>query len=98
MSEDEKNRLVNNIAGGLSQVGRDDVIEKNLAHFHAADPDYGKRVEEASARCARTEPLPPGPCPVPRTRMRGGAAPAGRDRGGGRRQCGGEGPGGPLQT
>ena len=24
-----------------------DVIEKNLAHFHAADPEYGKRVEEA---------------------------------------------------
>lgn len=36
-----------NLAGGLSQVSRDDVIEKNLAHFHAADPEYGKRVEEA---------------------------------------------------
>ncbi|MER5296399.1 catalase [Streptomyces pharetrae] len=47
MSEDEKSRLVANIAGGLSQVSRDDVIEKNLAHFHAADPEYGKRVEEA---------------------------------------------------
>ncbi|MER5882985.1 catalase [Streptomyces sp. NPDC001941] len=47
MSEDEKQRLVANIAGGLSQVSREDVIEKNLAHFHAADPQYGKRVEEA---------------------------------------------------
>ncbi|MFE9866549.1 catalase [Streptomyces sp. NPDC005506] len=47
MSEDEKGRLVANIAGGLSQVTRDDVIEKNLAHFHAADAEYGKRVEEA---------------------------------------------------
>ncbi|MFI5628619.1 catalase [Streptomyces sp. NPDC051664] len=47
MSEDEKGRLVANIAGGLSQVTRDDVIEKNLAHFHAADVEYGKRVEEA---------------------------------------------------
>ncbi|MDT0380388.1 catalase [Streptomyces sp. DSM 42041] len=47
MSEDEKARLVANIAGGLSQVSREDVIEKNLAHFHAADPHYGKRVEEA---------------------------------------------------
>ncbi|MEU5452749.1 MULTISPECIES: catalase [Streptomyces] len=47
MSEDEKGRLVANIAGGLSQVTRDDVIEKNLAHFHAADADYGKRVKEA---------------------------------------------------
>ncbi|MFJ6238175.1 catalase [Streptomyces griseus] len=47
MSEDEKGRLVANIAGGLSQVTRDDVIAKNLAHFHAADADYGKRVEKA---------------------------------------------------
>jgi catalase len=47
MSEEEKSRLVANIVGGLSQVSRDDVIETNLAHFHAADPEYGKRVEEA---------------------------------------------------
>ncbi|WUT00116.1 catalase [Streptomyces sp. NBC_00708] len=47
MSADEQSRLIANIAGGLSQVSRDDVIEKNLAHFHAADPEYGKRVEEA---------------------------------------------------
>ncbi|MEU8696236.1 catalase [Streptomyces sp. NPDC048680] len=47
MSDDEKGRLIANIAGGLSQVTRDDVIEKNLAHFHAADTEYGKRVEEA---------------------------------------------------
>ncbi|MFE4858794.1 catalase [Streptomyces sp. NPDC056670] len=47
MSDEEKARLIANIAGGLSQVSRDDVIEKNLAHFHAADAEYGKRVEEA---------------------------------------------------
>ncbi|MFC7471635.1 catalase-related domain-containing protein [Actinomadura keratinilytica] len=47
MSEEERARLVANIAGGLSQVSREDVIEKNLAHFHAADPEYGKRVEAA---------------------------------------------------
>ncbi|MFF8382918.1 catalase [Streptomyces kanasensis] len=47
MSEDERARLVANIAGGLSQVSREDVVEKNLAHFHAADPEYGRRVEEA---------------------------------------------------
>ncbi|MFH8489481.1 catalase [Streptomyces longisporoflavus] len=47
MSAEEQARLVANIAGGLSQVTRDDVIEKNLAHFHAADTEYGKRVEEA---------------------------------------------------
>ncbi|WP_406441396.1 catalase [Streptomyces sp. NBC_01613] len=47
MSAEERSRLIANIAGGLSQVSRDDVIEKNLAHFHAADPEYGRRVEEA---------------------------------------------------
>jgi catalase len=47
MSAEEKDRLVANIAGGLSQVSREDVIERNLAHFHAADPDYGRRVAEA---------------------------------------------------
>jgi catalase len=47
MSRDEKSRLVANIAGGLAQVTREDVIEKNLAHFHAADPHYGEHVEEA---------------------------------------------------
>ncbi|MFD8975302.1 MULTISPECIES: catalase [Streptomyces] len=47
MSEDEKKRLIANIAGGLSQVSREDVIEKNLAHFAAADAEYGKRVAEA---------------------------------------------------
>ncbi|MEV5529589.1 catalase [Streptomyces prunicolor] len=47
MSPEERSRLVTNLAGGLAQVSRDDVIEKNLAHFHAADPEYGRRVEEA---------------------------------------------------
>jgi catalase len=47
MSAEERSRLIANIAGGLSQVSRDDVIEKNLTHFHAADPEYGSRVEEA---------------------------------------------------
>lgn len=47
MSEEERSRLVANIVGGLSQVSRDDVMEKNLAHFPAADQDYGKRVAEA---------------------------------------------------
>ncbi|MGW0798811.1 catalase [Streptomyces sp. NPDC002692] len=47
MSRDERSRLVANIADGLAQVSRDDVVEKNLAHFHAADPSYGDRVAEA---------------------------------------------------
>lgn len=55
MSAEEQSRLIADIAGGLSQVSRDDVIEKNLAHFHAADPEYGRR-RRRSAPCARTEP------------------------------------------
>ncbi|GGQ01828.1 catalase [Streptomyces roseolilacinus] len=47
MTQEERGRLVANIAGSLSQVSREDVVERNLAHFHAADPDYGRRVEEA---------------------------------------------------
>ncbi|MEV0204000.1 catalase [Streptomyces sp. NPDC050788] len=47
MSAEERSRLVANIAGGLAQVTRDDVVRKNLAHFHAADPEYGRRVEAA---------------------------------------------------
>src|SRR5262249_38494972 len=47
MSAEEKSRLIANIAGRLSQVSRDDIVEKNLAHFHAADPEYGRRLQEA---------------------------------------------------
>ena len=47
MSEEERERLVATIAGGLSQVSRGGVVEKNLAHFHAADREYGRRVAEA---------------------------------------------------
>ncbi|OEV04301.1 catalase [Streptomyces oceani] len=47
MSDEERGRLVANIAGGLSQVSREDVVEANLTHFHAADPEYGKLVTEA---------------------------------------------------
>ncbi|MFK0191218.1 catalase [Kitasatospora sp. NPDC090308] len=49
MTADEKSRLIANLAGSLAQVGRDDVVEKNLAHFHAADPDYGSRLAAAVA-------------------------------------------------
>ncbi len=94
MSEDEKGRLVANIAGGLSQVTRDDVIEKNLAHFHAADADYGKRVEEAVARPARGLSL--FPYPARTAHPDEGAARDGQDDEAAaavRCQCGGEGPG-----
>ena len=47
IAEDAKQRLVDAIADGLSQVSRDDIIERSIAHFRAADPDYGARVEQA---------------------------------------------------
>ncbi len=46
MSEDEKDAWSRTSRAVSPSVSRDD-IEKNLAHFHAADADYGKRVEEA---------------------------------------------------
>jgi catalase len=50
MREAERKRLVDNIAGSLSQVSRADVIERSIAHFRKADPEYGKRVADAVAR------------------------------------------------
>jgi catalase len=49
MKEDEKQRLVANIAGGLSRVSREDVIERSIGHFRKADADYGERVARAVA-------------------------------------------------
>jgi catalase len=45
--EDAKDRLVDSIATGLAQVTRDDVVERSIASFTQADPDYGARVETA---------------------------------------------------
>jgi catalase len=47
MQEDERQRLIANIAGGLARVSRADIVERSIAHFHAADPEYGARVEVA---------------------------------------------------
>ena len=47
MDADARERLVANIAGSLAQVARDDIVERAIAHFRAADPDYGARVEAA---------------------------------------------------
>lgn len=49
MKEDEKQRLVANIAGGLSRVSREDVIERSIGHLRKADADYGERVAQAVA-------------------------------------------------
>ena len=44
MTADEKSRLIENIAGALSTVSRDDIIERSLNHFASADKDYGMRL------------------------------------------------------
>jgi len=50
MKDDERKRLVDNIAGGLARVSRQAVVDHSLEHFRKADPEYGKRVAEAVAR------------------------------------------------
>ena len=58
MSEAEKYRLIGNIAGSLSQVSREDIIERSVAHFRRADPEFGGRLAEAVAkrRMSREQP------------------------------------------
>jgi catalase len=45
LPEDAKDRLVDNIASGLTQVTRDEIVERSVASFTRADPDYGQRIE-----------------------------------------------------
>ncbi len=47
MSEDEKQRLVDNLAGGISGVSRDDIAQRAIENFRKADADFGKRLEAA---------------------------------------------------
>ena len=50
MSEEEKQRLIANIAASLSQVSREDIIQRSIAHFRQADRDYGEQVARAVAK------------------------------------------------
>ena len=54
MGKSEKQRLVANIAAHLSQVSKDDIIERSVAHFRKADPEYGDRVAQAMAKTQDT--------------------------------------------
>ncbi|WP_037577558.1 catalase [Phaeacidiphilus oryzae] len=49
MSAAERQRLVDNLAGALAGVEREDVVEKVIGHFRAADAEYGRRVAKAVA-------------------------------------------------
>ena len=47
MPADARARLVENVAGSLGQVTRDDVIARAIDHFRSADADLGARLTEA---------------------------------------------------
>ncbi len=47
MSEEEKTRLVENIAAGLAGVSRAEVVERSIGHFRRADERLGERLENA---------------------------------------------------
>jgi catalase len=47
MGKDEQQRLIDNIAGTLSRVSREDIIERSIGHFRNADKDYGERLSRA---------------------------------------------------
>ena len=50
IDEAARARLIANIAGSLSQVSKDEIVERSVAHFRAADPEYGQRVADAVAK------------------------------------------------
>jgi catalase len=47
MTDEEKERLINNLAGSISQVSREDIVERAINNFRQADADFGKRLEAA---------------------------------------------------
>jgi catalase len=58
MGEEEKCRLVAALAGSLARVTRPGIAETCIAHFRAADADFGRRLEAAvqSERALTQEP------------------------------------------
>jgi catalase len=49
MTPPERDRLVDNIAGGLAQVSRNDIVERSIEHFRRADAEYGERIAKRVA-------------------------------------------------
>jgi catalase len=47
MGDEEKGRLVANIAGSLSRVSRPEIIERSLDHFRRADKNLGEKLKKA---------------------------------------------------
>jgi len=58
MSEGEKQRLIGNLSASLSRVSREDIIERSVAHFRRADPEFGDRLAKAlaNAGCYAEQP------------------------------------------
>ena len=54
MSEEEKQRLIENIATSLSQVSREDIIERSVGHFRSADSEFGARLAASLAQRRRS--------------------------------------------
>ncbi|MEO8314502.1 MAG: catalase [Pseudomonadota bacterium] len=54
MSADQKSQLIDNLVGALKSVPRI-IQERQLGHFHKADPDYGARV--AKGLCIAVEAI-----------------------------------------
>jgi catalase len=50
--KDAQQRLVDNIAGSLAQVSREDIVARAIEHFRKADADFGFRIAEGVARRA----------------------------------------------
>jgi catalase len=53
MKPDERERLVRNIAAGLSRVADAGIVERSIGHFTQADPEYGARVAALVKEAAR---------------------------------------------
>jgi catalase len=47
MSEEERQRLIDNLADSIAQVSRDDIAQRAIANFRSADEDFGKRLDAA---------------------------------------------------
>lgn len=45
MSAEERERLIQAIAGSLAQVEHDDIVARSIGHFRSADPEFGARLE-----------------------------------------------------
>jgi catalase len=69
IDEDAKVRLIKAIGGSLSKVSRDDIVERAVAHFRSADPDYGARVEaevkKLRADLVKNDPQHESAIPIP---------------------------------